>query len=192
MPRNIQRVLWIEDKTYLELAYLVPPVLMDGRYDLEVAQDASEAVDYLARGKRGKFDLLVFDLDLPPGDWKPFVEFYKRYERRGQEPAMLGLELLHFLRTGRGRRRKFWERQDGSLKALLQILYRDYHTTPVAVLSIYTYRVKENLARLLGIENDAKAQRDLLIQKEAGMARTTLLRLLRQMERFYPDRQQGD
>ncbi len=178
------RVLWIEDKTQLELAYLVPPVLMDGRYDLEVARDASAALEYLGQGRRGKFDLLVFDLDIPPGEWEPFIEFYKRYERRGQDPAMLGLELLWFLRTGKGRRREFWKQQD-ALFTLLRILHHQYKSTPAAVLSIYTYRVKADLVQLFNLEGKPEAQEKLLIQKQANMPRTVLLRLLQYMEEFY-------
>ncbi len=83
MPRT--RVLWVEDKTKLELAYLVPPVLLDGRYDLEVAHDATEAVKRLTENQR-YFQVLIFDLDLPPGEWEVFQTFYRQHERAQQEP----------------------------------------------------------------------------------------------------------
>jgi len=189
MPGKSLRVLWIEDKTQLELAYLVPPVLLDGRYDLEVARDATEMVNYLSNSPRGKFDLLIFDLDLPPGDWNEFVIFYKEFEKQGKEPAMLGLELLSFVRTGQGTRRgqQYWHSLEKKpLGTLLQKIHQEYSKVPAGVFSIYTYRARSQLIKLLGLEEQSKeVQNQILIQKHAGLPRTTLLRLLRFLEKFY-------
>ena len=186
MPRR-KRVLWIEDKAQLELAFLVPPVLLDGRYDLEVAHDATEAVALLADPKtHGEFDLLIFDLDLPPGEWDIFAAFYKRYERRGEEPAMLGLELLSFLRTGRWVRGDFFTHAENydSLELLLKQMRRIYQSKPIGILSIYTDHRRDNLVELLGLgpEQRPEWEKRLIVPKHAGLPRTALLQLIRDLE----------
>ncbi len=186
MPRR-QRVLWIEDKTQLELAFLVPPVLLDGRYELEVAHDATEAVSLLADPKaRGEFDLLIFDLDLPPGEWDIFADFYKRYERRGEEPAMLGLELLSFLRMGRWVRGDFFKHADDydSKELLLKQMRRIYQSKPIGILSIYTEHRRDKLVELLGLgpEQRPEWEKRLIVPKRAGLPRSALLQLIRDLE----------
>ncbi len=182
MARSRKRVLWIEDKTQLELAYLVPPVLLDGHYHLEVARNATETVRLLAETPY-TFDMLIFDLDLPPGDWEDFAAFYRRFERRGEEPAMLGLELLAFVRRNRGVRKTYaWKEP---LRSLLSTLHHKYRHTPLAVFSIYTDLQRDRLVDLLDLTTPDKAPlRDaLLVQKRSGMPRTALLHLLRTLEK---------
>jgi len=176
MSKSRTRVLWIEDKTQLELAYLVPPVLLDGNYDLEVAHNATQAVEILAHAWRGEFDLLVFDLDIPPGKWLEFQQFYKEHERQGQEPSMLGLELLAFIRRGGGMR--FKVPSHSPLGELLYLTHRKYNTRPAGVFSIYTDLKRKELIELLDLQKQPDIQKKILIQKHAGMPRTALLKLL--------------
>lgn len=176
MPYRPLRVLWVEDKTQLELAYLIPPVLLDGHYDLEIAHNASEVVERLGLKVQHPFDILIFDLDIPPGEWPEFKDLYTRFEPRGQGPAMLGLELLYLMRRGEGRHFK------GALGTLMKQMHTTYRHVPIGVFSIYTKRYEIELAKLLNLTRAECQHR--LVQKHAGMPRTTLLRLVRHLSGF--------
>jgi CheY-like chemotaxis protein len=84
------RVLWIEDDARVGLAQLAGPVYVNGGYDLVVAGDISTAIVRLS-GER--FDVVIVDIRLPPGD---DVAWTRLYGRAGRDKirARLGLRLL--------------------------------------------------------------------------------------------------
>lgn len=90
------RVLWIEDSARLELRNLAAPVYSSGRFDFNLAEDVTSAVNLL---KVTTFDAVVVDVRLPPGmdpHWK------KLYQYAGADKvnAQLGIKLLHWLIIG--------------------------------------------------------------------------------------------
>ena len=87
------RVLWIEDSARLELRNLAAPVYSSGKFDFNLAEDVTSAVNLL---KVTSFDAIVVDVRLPPGAdpyWK------KLYQHAGSDKvnAQLGIKLLHWL-----------------------------------------------------------------------------------------------
>jgi len=87
------RVLWIEDSARLELRNLAAPVYSSGRFDFNLAENVTSAVNLL---KVTSFDAIVVDVRLPPGVdpyWK------KLYQNAGADKvnAQLGIKLLHWL-----------------------------------------------------------------------------------------------
>lgn len=89
----MKKVLWIEDDARFGLAQLAGPVYVHGGYDLMVASDISTAV---ARLERGRFDAVIADIRLPPGDNPAWQKLYQ--EAGGDKVhARLGLYLLYSL-----------------------------------------------------------------------------------------------
>lgn len=87
------RVLWIEDSARLELRNLAAPVYSSGRFDFNLAEDVTSAVNLL---KVTSFDAILVDVRLPPGAdprWK------RLYQQAGADKvsAQLGIKLLNWL-----------------------------------------------------------------------------------------------
>ena len=89
---NSSKVLWIEDNADDDLYNLTSPVYIDGRYQLDIASNASEAYFYL---NERMYDVIIVDIRIPPGRdqlWR------KRHEHMVQSnhanSNRLGLELL--------------------------------------------------------------------------------------------------
>jgi len=87
------RVLWIEDSARLELTNLTGPIYFAGKYDFNMAEDVTTAVNLLLSEE---FDVVIVDIRLPPGidpQWS------KLYRRMGADKiqAQLGLKLLYWL-----------------------------------------------------------------------------------------------
>lgn len=87
------RVLWIEDGARHDLPELAAPVYMDGNYDLIVAESASEGESYMLGEK---FDVIIVDVRLPPGDDPRWADLYRR-AGSDKVAARLGLKLLYSL-----------------------------------------------------------------------------------------------
>ena len=87
------KVLWIENGVRHEVAHLAAPVVLDGKYDLIVAEDASAGI---AQALASKFDVIIVDIRLPPGQSPEWVHLYQGL---GGErfSARLGLSLLYTL-----------------------------------------------------------------------------------------------
>jgi hypothetical protein len=87
------RVLWIEDDARFGLAQLAGPVYVHGGYDLVVAGDVSTA---LARLSGERFDGIIVDIRLPPGEDPAWSRLYVK---AGSDKihARLGLHLLRSL-----------------------------------------------------------------------------------------------
>lgn len=84
-----KKVLWIEDGALADLAELVGPVYKDGQFDLTLALDATEGLRCLLSSK---YDVVIVDIRIPPGDAEDWIRLYQKREL-GPE-ARLGLELL--------------------------------------------------------------------------------------------------
>jgi len=87
------RVLWIEDSARLELTNLTGPIYFAGKYDFNMAEDVTTAVNLLLSEE---FDVVIVDIRLPPGidpQWS------KLYRRMGADKiqAQLGMKLLYWL-----------------------------------------------------------------------------------------------
>jgi CheY-like chemotaxis protein len=87
------RVLWIEDSARLELRNLVGPVYFSGKYDFNLAEDVTSAVNLL---QAGKFDAVLVDIRLPPGMDATWRKHY-RQTSSDKVRAQLGLKLLSWL-----------------------------------------------------------------------------------------------
>jgi hypothetical protein len=86
-------VLWIEDSARFELRNLVGPLYFSGKYEFNLAEDVTSALDLL---RVKEYDGIVVDIRLPPGidpDWR------KHYQQTGFDRvhAQLGLKLLYWL-----------------------------------------------------------------------------------------------
>jgi hypothetical protein len=87
------RVLWVEDDARFGLAQLAGPVYVNGGYNLVVAGDVSTAV---ARIVEERFDAVIVDIRLPPGEDQAWHKLYGN-ARHDKVYARLGLHLLHSL-----------------------------------------------------------------------------------------------
>ena len=87
------RVLWIEDSARFELRNLVGPLYFSRKFEFNLAEDITTAMQML---RTQKFDGVIVDVRLPPGidpEWR------KLYQQSGFDKvhAQLGLKLLHWL-----------------------------------------------------------------------------------------------
>jgi DNA-binding NarL/FixJ family response regulator len=99
------KLLWIEDAAEVQLVELVGPIYRSGLYDLRIETTAAGGQAAL---QREKFDVVIVDIRLPPGEERSWVELSED-PKRG--PARLGLELLKRLLSGDqedGSRRPAW------------------------------------------------------------------------------------
>lgn len=91
MPKK--RILWVEDSARFELASVLGPVFASHKYDLTLADNVTEAAEYL---QHCEFDAVLVDIRLPPG-----TDAYWRdiYQNAGSDRtnAKLGLALLDWL-----------------------------------------------------------------------------------------------
>lgn len=87
------RVLWIEDNARNDLYHLAGPVMIDGRYKLDIAADATEAIDYLSSEP---YDAVIVDIRIPPGNDAAW-----RASAQNVFPNRLGLNLLEYLFGGK-------------------------------------------------------------------------------------------
>ena len=86
-------VLWIEDSARFELRNLVGQLFFGGKYEFNLAEDVTSAIDHL---RAQEYDAVIVDIRLPPGidpEWR------KLYQATGFDRvhAQLGLKLLRWL-----------------------------------------------------------------------------------------------
>ena len=91
----MKRVLWIEDNALSDLQHVVGPVLVEGRYDLVIAENASEGIAQIMDGDNS-FDAVIVDVRLPPGDDPRWIKLY-RDGGENRTNARLGLEIIRLL-----------------------------------------------------------------------------------------------
>jgi len=85
-------VLWIEDGAFAEMSQMSAPIYVSGKYDLVIAENATEGLQQLMREDK-EFDTIIVDIRLPPGDDETFLKLY--YDRNESKvAARLGLALL--------------------------------------------------------------------------------------------------
>ena len=89
----MSKILWVEDEADGGLVRLRGPVEGLAVYDLRIARNATEAVQELLQDK---YDAVVVDIRIPPGDDTRWISQYEKY---GANPraARLGIALLHSL-----------------------------------------------------------------------------------------------
>jgi CheY-like chemotaxis protein len=87
------RVLWVEDSARFELASFLGPIYASRKYELDLAEDATSAVRYL---QTVKFDAIIMDIRLPPGQDRHWRDLYGR-AGSDKSIAQLGLQLLLWL-----------------------------------------------------------------------------------------------
>ena len=89
---SIHRILWIEDNPYGLFGSYLTPILMDPYLVLDHARDATQAYEML---QKASYELIVFDLDLPPGEHEDIRDIYNRCTpKAGQRQCILGVHLL--------------------------------------------------------------------------------------------------
>lgn len=89
---NGYKVLWIEDDADNDLYNLTSPVYIDGRYQLDIATNASEAHFYL---NARVYDVIIVDIRIPPGKDPGWRAKHEQLRSRNEaNSSRLGLELL--------------------------------------------------------------------------------------------------
>lgn len=92
-PVQKQRVLWVEDSARFDLASLLGPIYASRRYDLTLAENATTAAEQL---RRRRFDAIVVDVRLPPGNHRYWRDIFQN-ANADRTNAKLGLALLAWL-----------------------------------------------------------------------------------------------
>jgi len=87
------KILWVEDSARFELAFVLGPIFASNKYDLTLAENASDAADKLAHRR---FDAIIVDIRLPPGNHRYWLSIY-RNAGSDRTNAKLGLALLSWL-----------------------------------------------------------------------------------------------
>jgi hypothetical protein len=90
------RVLWVEDSARLELRNLTAPIYISGKYDLNLAEDATSAVRYL---QTKEYDAVILDMRLPPGMDEHWIKIYRERDE-DKAYARLGMELANWMFNG--------------------------------------------------------------------------------------------
>ncbi|MGA9771611.1 MAG: hypothetical protein WBV94_21450 [Blastocatellia bacterium] len=86
------RALWIEDNALFDLQHVLGPIYMDGRYDLVIAENASDGIQLIMQQE---FDAVIVDIRLPPGGNQDWVTLYNDIQYWAS--ARLGLIILYSL-----------------------------------------------------------------------------------------------
>lgn len=84
---NNLKVLWVEDNADDDLYNLISPVYIDGRFQLDIAANASEAFYFL---NMRVYDVIIVDIRIPPGR----DQQWRRKAAEHPDSNRLGLELL--------------------------------------------------------------------------------------------------
>ena len=146
-----RRVLWIEDGAHYELAHLAAPVYFDGRFELFVATNASEADRLL----EDQYDAIVLDIRLPPGESEEWISLYQQQSRQ-TDSVRLGLVILERL-----------------MRPLEQTLKDEIPKPRIGVLTV------EEFDEFGGYDNTFNVR--VWIQKHADMSETILLDMLEEL-----------
>src|SRR5690349_7060109 len=87
------KVLWIEDNARTDLNHFVPPVFMDGGYDLDIVQDASSAISNV---KQIEYQALIIDIRIMSGEDEAWNTLWSK-NGGTKISARLGRQLLYTL-----------------------------------------------------------------------------------------------
>lgn len=104
------KILWLEDSAMYDLQQLSAPVILDGSYDLVIAENVSDGIAQL---QQSEFEAIIVDIRIPPGDEKVWIDLYERLGR-DKISARLGLQFLYTVlghpdaKVNLGHRRPSW------------------------------------------------------------------------------------
>lgn len=87
------KVLWIEDGALGDLPDLAGVVVVEGSYDLVIALDATEGIEWIMQHE---FKAVIVDIRLPPGEDIRWRNIYNRPDKN-KNAARLGLLVLRGL-----------------------------------------------------------------------------------------------
>lgn len=148
------KVLWVEDGAMADLPELAVPVMMDGNYELIVAEDISDAIYKLGQNE---YDVIIVDIRMDPGE---LHEWWQLYHDAGSNKtsARLGRQFLYTIL--------------GNAKAEVKIQGKPIHPSRIGVL---TAESELELAKDLKILNISPS---VFRQKRADAPRTILLELI--------------
>jgi hypothetical protein len=87
-------VLWVEDAARNDLADFTAPVIIDGAYNLIIAEDVSSGITRLLQQP---FAAIIVDIRLPPGTDREWIDLYEKQNNNGRKsvPSRLGLDFLY-------------------------------------------------------------------------------------------------
>lgn len=88
-----QKVLWLEDGALSDLPEIVGPVIIDGRYDLVIAFDATEGVEHIMEAE---FAAVIVDIRILPGGDRRWIDLHNAADKN-KNAARLGLLVLRSL-----------------------------------------------------------------------------------------------
>jgi hypothetical protein len=91
-----KKVLWVEDSARLELRNLLGPVFISGDYDLNLAEDATDAIRKL---QTNIYEAIILDMRIPPGTDEHWIKIYREREE-DKASAHLGMELANWMFNG--------------------------------------------------------------------------------------------
>lgn len=154
--RKIVKVLWIDDGAKAELSPLAIPVLLNQNYEINIANNLSEAFELV---RCNEFDIAVVDIRIPMGDNSDLINIYQNYERKFSR--RFGLFFLHYILKSNDKREV----------RLLQL--NNLRVDKIGVFSIESFENIQNDLAELNITN--------FIQKSADMSEDTLLRLIEKL-----------
>lgn len=163
-------ILWIEDNLQSIFAPYLAPILADSSLYLQQVPDAAQAFEAL---KHHAYDLIVFDLDLPPGENKEMEKIYRHCTPQPQKATeALGYYLLQaWLERPRDR-----SSEDTDLPADIEVekirLPPPLSTSQVVVYSVFANNFRKELLQL-GLQNDH------IIQKSVKQSRFYLHRQIK-------------
>ena len=153
-------VLWIEDDATYNLQYIAAPVVMSPSYDLTLAGTISEAIHFI---QRRRYDVVIFDLRMPPGRIESWIKVDQRLAR-SQEPPRLGLHMLL----------NMYKQPDRKYTVALPVIEKPL-IHEIGILSVDPWEDVESYLR--GVRFQYKNYQ----QKRAGMPSNVLLKLVEQI-----------
>ena len=160
----IYQILWVEDSPQGAFSSYLSRILTDPDIDLKLAYDATQAFQYLGKNY---YHLVIFDLDLPPGDNEIFQSIYRFCAPApGKIDCVLG---CHLLRLWLGYEPvNFPETANADVLRLPIPLTIDQ----IIVYSVYANNFRKNLKKI-GLEDER------IIQKDARQSRFFLHRRIK-------------
>lgn len=128
-------VLWIDDHARGQLVGLLTQVRVDETFAIEIAESVTEAIEQLASAR---FDVVIFDLNLPAGD----DPAWGRVHRQNGTHGLMGFRLLqHLFGPADPADRPIRWLSPGQC-AILSIEPRDFFVRKIEPLGIRHYRSK--------------------------------------------------
>src|SRR5690348_14613660 len=96
MSDEKKKILWIEDDAKKDFKYLIPPIVISGKYEIITAGNASDGLNHLFADR---YDAIIIDIRIPPGNNQSFVQLYNNLGGN-TGTSKLGLRFLNSLFKG--------------------------------------------------------------------------------------------